>query len=220
MAFGNACLPGPKCDGAFLPLFISHKVDRQNLLDARFVSLRNGLLLAIHMTPENGGQLTIRVNNMEVAGEIIQDLCAFLTINELESVVDFPQEFEDFKKVEKGQGRNLRFRCTRLWFEAACTSVHTGWSLEIRLARSGGSADQKICERKPGLGDVWLRQKTGSKLISRVVSLTSRCVSDELVCHREHEAPGSHVLHQRVSLQPCLMIRKVSGCRRPPSSAA
>jgi Bardet-Biedl syndrome 2 protein len=78
---------------------VGHKVDRQNLLDARFVSLRNGLLLAIHMTPENGGQLTIRVNNMEVAGEIIQDLCAFLTINELESVVDFPQEFEDFKKV-------------------------------------------------------------------------------------------------------------------------
>ena len=45
------------------------------------------------------GQLTIRVNNMEVAGEIIQDLCSFLTINELESVADFPQEFEEFKKV-------------------------------------------------------------------------------------------------------------------------
>ena len=34
---------------------VGHKVDRQNLLDARFVSLRNGLLLAIHMSPENGG---------------------------------------------------------------------------------------------------------------------------------------------------------------------
>uniref|UniRef100_A0A7S1IWS5 Bardet-Biedl syndrome 2 protein homolog n=1 Tax=Eutreptiella gymnastica TaxID=73025 RepID=A0A7S1IWS5_9EUGL len=78
---------------------VGHKVDRHNLLDARFVSLRNGLLLAIHMSPENGGQLTIRVNNMEVAGEIIQDLCSFLTINELESVADFPQEFEEFKKV-------------------------------------------------------------------------------------------------------------------------
>lgn len=78
---------------------LMRKQERQTVLDTRFVSLRNGLMLAVHMSPENGGQVTIRVNNMEVAGEIIQDLCSFLTITELESVADFPQEFEDFKKV-------------------------------------------------------------------------------------------------------------------------
>eukprot|EP01006_Ploeotia_vitrea_P021632 TRINITY_DN54054_c0_g1_i1.p1 TRINITY_DN54054_c0_g1~~TRINITY_DN54054_c0_g1_i1.p1 ORF type:complete len:720 (-),score=84.74 TRINITY_DN54054_c0_g1_i1:1591-3750(-) len=78
---------------------VSHKVDRANSLDARFVSLRNGLLLSVHMTPENGGQITIRVDSMEVAGEIIQDLCSHLTITELESHADFPTEFEEFKKV-------------------------------------------------------------------------------------------------------------------------
>eukprot|EP01012_Entosiphon_sulcatum_P024785 TRINITY_DN3001_c0_g1_i1.p1 TRINITY_DN3001_c0_g1~~TRINITY_DN3001_c0_g1_i1.p1 ORF type:complete len:716 (+),score=211.22 TRINITY_DN3001_c0_g1_i1:102-2249(+) len=78
---------------------VGQKSERANVLDARFVSLRNGLLLAIHMTGENGGQVTIRVNNMEVAGEIIQDLCSSLTLTELESTADFPQELEDFKKV-------------------------------------------------------------------------------------------------------------------------
>jgi Bardet-Biedl syndrome 2 protein len=75
------------------------KTDRPSSLDARFVSLRNGLLLAIHMSSDQGGQVTIRVNNMEIAGEIIQDLCHVLTVPELESVADFPQEFEEFKKV-------------------------------------------------------------------------------------------------------------------------
>eukprot|EP00667_Euglena_gracilis_P030012 EG_transcript_40770 len=51
------------------------------------------------MSPDNGGQVTIRINSMEVAGEIIQDLCSFLTVQELESMADFPQEFEEFKKV-------------------------------------------------------------------------------------------------------------------------
>jgi len=37
---------------------------------------------------------------MEIAGEIIQDLCHVLTVPELESVADFPQEFEEFKKVD------------------------------------------------------------------------------------------------------------------------
>eukprot|EP00668_Euglena_longa_P011771 GGOE01014188.1.p1 GENE.GGOE01014188.1~~GGOE01014188.1.p1 ORF type:complete len:718 (-),score=178.66 GGOE01014188.1:160-2313(-) len=78
---------------------LGQKLERPTVLDMRFVSLRNGLLLAIHMSPDNGGQITIRINSMEVAGEIIQDLCSFLTVQELESTADFPQEFEEFKKV-------------------------------------------------------------------------------------------------------------------------
>eukprot|EP00906_Rhabdomonas_costata_P038539 RCo054403 len=78
---------------------VSQKVDRPNALEARYVSLRSGLLLSIQMTAENGGQVTVRTNDMEVAGEIVQDLCSFLTLNELESVAEFPAEFEEFKKV-------------------------------------------------------------------------------------------------------------------------
>eukprot|EP01027_Heterolobosea_sp_BB2_P022819 GEZU01033661.1.p1 GENE.GEZU01033661.1~~GEZU01033661.1.p1 ORF type:complete len:176 (-),score=72.34 GEZU01033661.1:15-542(-) len=51
------------------------------------------------MTPENGGQITIRVDDMEIAGEIIQDMCQYLTVNELESVANFPQEFEVFRQI-------------------------------------------------------------------------------------------------------------------------
>lgn len=38
---------------------------------------------------------------MEVAGDIIQDLCSFMNIQELESYADFPKEMEELKDVIK-----------------------------------------------------------------------------------------------------------------------
>merc|ERR1719389_1109996 len=51
------------------------------------------------MTNEQGGKITIRTDNMEVAGDIIQDFCAALQIDELESTASFPEEMEKFKSV-------------------------------------------------------------------------------------------------------------------------
>ena len=51
------------------------------------------------LTPDNGGTLTIRTDDMEVAGEIVQDMCGFLGVTELESVADFPSEMENFRAV-------------------------------------------------------------------------------------------------------------------------
>merc|ERR1719389_1344118 len=51
------------------------------------------------MTNEQGGKITIRTDNMEVAGDIIQDFCAALQIDELESNAQFPDEMEKFKSV-------------------------------------------------------------------------------------------------------------------------
>merc|ERR1719335_743520 len=48
---------------------------------------------------EQGGKITIRTDDLEVAGEIIQDLCAYLQVTELESVAHFPDEMENFKAV-------------------------------------------------------------------------------------------------------------------------
>merc|ERR1719335_2046641 len=48
---------------------------------------------------EQGGKITIRTDDLEVAGEIIQDFCAFLQVNELESIAHFPDEMEKFKSV-------------------------------------------------------------------------------------------------------------------------
>lgn len=50
------------------------------------------------MTLKNS-EFTLRVDNMQLAGEIIQDLCSYLNIKELDSTADFPHEFEEFKRV-------------------------------------------------------------------------------------------------------------------------
>jgi len=73
--------------------------ERGLVLDANFISLRTGEPLCISMTGEQGGCLTIRTDDIEVAGELIQDLCVFLQVTELESTANFPDEMEKFKQV-------------------------------------------------------------------------------------------------------------------------
>mmetsp|Transcript_55833 Transcript_55833/g.120703 ORF Transcript_55833/g.120703 Transcript_55833/m.120703 type:complete len:717 (+) Transcript_55833:177-2327(+) len=69
------------------------------LLDLAFISLRTGEPLCISMSAEQGGKITVRTDDIEVAGELIQDLCAFLQIQELEATANFPDEMEKFKSV-------------------------------------------------------------------------------------------------------------------------
>jgi hypothetical protein len=38
-----------------------------------------------------GGTLHVNTEDMELAGEVLQDLCVALQITELESIADFPQ---------------------------------------------------------------------------------------------------------------------------------
>lgn len=73
--------------------------DVNTLLDINFLSLRTGEPLCISMTNEQGGKITIRTDDLEVAGEIVQDFCNFLKVNELESIAHFPDEMEKFKAV-------------------------------------------------------------------------------------------------------------------------
>lgn len=69
------------------------------LIDANFLSLRTGEPLCFKMTNEQGGKITISTDDIEVAGEIVQDLCTFLQVNELESTAHFPDEMEKFRSV-------------------------------------------------------------------------------------------------------------------------
>merc|ERR1712039_683836 len=73
--------------------------DRKVVLDVSFISLRTGEPLCISMTSEQGGTVTIRTDDIEVAGEMIQDLCSHLQVTELESQANFPEEMEKFKSV-------------------------------------------------------------------------------------------------------------------------
>mmetsp|Transcript_15490 Transcript_15490/g.48734 ORF Transcript_15490/g.48734 Transcript_15490/m.48734 type:complete len:728 (+) Transcript_15490:185-2368(+) len=68
-------------------------------VDCTFVSMRDGRPIVFSMTPENGGTLTIRSDDMDVCGEIIQDLAASLSIETLEAVADFPYDMEAFRSI-------------------------------------------------------------------------------------------------------------------------
>lgn len=64
-----------------------------------FTSLRDGRDLWLRLTHENGGTMQILTEDMELAGEVLQDFCVSLQINELESLAEFPQEMESFRAV-------------------------------------------------------------------------------------------------------------------------
>merc|ERR1719215_531270 len=73
--------------------------DRNVILDVNFLSLRSHQPLCITLTNEQGGMLSIKTDDIEVAGEIVHDLCTFLQVTELESRAHFPDEMEKFKQV-------------------------------------------------------------------------------------------------------------------------
>lgn len=46
------------------------------------------------MKMEANGQMTIRTDDMELAGNLIQSLAAYLNMSDLQVTCDFPEEFE------------------------------------------------------------------------------------------------------------------------------
>ena len=68
-------------------------------IEQGFVSLRDDRPIWIRMTPDAGGTVQLRTEDMEFAGDVLQDLCAALHITELESSAEFPQEMEAFRAV-------------------------------------------------------------------------------------------------------------------------
>lgn len=93
--------------------FVNQEAGSQDVLGVRLVSLRTGKPLFIDATGDEGGTVTIRTDSMEVAGEVLQDLCAHLGISELEASAHFPEEMEDFRhvllqvRVPRGPSRTL-----------------------------------------------------------------------------------------------------------------
>ena len=71
----------------------------ESTLSVGFTSLRDGKALWLRLTQEGGGTVQILTEDIELAGEVLQDLCAFLQITELESLAEFPQEMETFRAV-------------------------------------------------------------------------------------------------------------------------
>ena len=72
-------------------------------LKASFVSIRpDQTVMVIEMVPEDGHyKMTIWCDDMELVGDVIQDLCRAIRIETLEALADFPHEMESFLGVLK-----------------------------------------------------------------------------------------------------------------------
>eukprot|EP00741_Cyanophora_paradoxa_P010844 tig00020544_g10484.t1 len=78
---------------------IEYKNTSPDSLYASFLSVRTGKALCIKMTSEAGGTIQIRTDDMDTAGEVIQDLCSFLAVQELDCTAEFPDEMEHLRGV-------------------------------------------------------------------------------------------------------------------------
>ncbi|XP_077978024.1 BBSome complex member BBS2-like isoform X2 [Glandiceps talaboti] len=66
-------------------------------LSAGFMSLRGSGPMFIKM--EQNGQVTLKTDDMDLAGDIIQALASFLGIEDLQVTADFPMHMEELKNV-------------------------------------------------------------------------------------------------------------------------
>eukprot|EP00062_Callorhinchus_milii_P018877 gi/632972814/ref/XP_007902846.1/ PREDICTED: Bardet-Biedl syndrome 2 protein [Callorhinchus milii] len=66
-------------------------------LKACFTSLRDNGQLSLKM--QANGQITIRTEDIDLAGDIIQSLASFLAIDDLQVEADFPLYFEELRQV-------------------------------------------------------------------------------------------------------------------------
>lgn len=67
--------------------------------DISFVSLRDQESLRLRMNVRGQGIVEVECDSMDLAGEIVQDLAAFLGIEELHSTASFPNELSSFQSL-------------------------------------------------------------------------------------------------------------------------
>eukprot|EP00112_Aurelia_sp_Birch-Aquarium-sp1_P014307 Seg308.11 transcript_id=Seg308.11/GoldUCD/mRNA.D3Y31 product="Bardet-Biedl syndrome 2 protein-like" protein_id=Seg308.11/GoldUCD/D3Y31 len=68
-----------------------------NELDVKFLSLRTETPLGLKMT--SNGEITVRTDNMDLAGSVVQALATFLGLTDLQSTADFPDHLEELRNI-------------------------------------------------------------------------------------------------------------------------
>lgn len=76
-----------------------------SIINVAFVALRNNKPLVMKM--EANGQMTIRTDDMELAGNLIQSLAAYLNMSDLQVTCDFPEEFEILEQTLIKVGQSI-----------------------------------------------------------------------------------------------------------------
>mmetsp|Transcript_10478 Transcript_10478/g.25127 ORF Transcript_10478/g.25127 Transcript_10478/m.25127 type:complete len:701 (-) Transcript_10478:93-2195(-) len=82
-------------NNAFSPEVVPEP-DSPKLSSLRLISMRTGRRLTLLL---EGGVVTLGTDDMELAGDLVQDLCQSLQVGELESEADFAQEMGAFQQV-------------------------------------------------------------------------------------------------------------------------
>ncbi|XP_018496842.1 Bardet-Biedl syndrome 2 protein homolog [Galendromus occidentalis] len=89
---------------------LEEEVSVREDLHMTFLSLRDSKLVTFDM--DFSGEMTIRTESMEIAGEMIQSLTSFLGIEELQSAADFPAESENLlqlmQRIEEFQSAKMQ----------------------------------------------------------------------------------------------------------------
>ena len=70
-------------------------------MNIAFINLYDGKPLIIDINTQADGKVLIKTDSMDVAGDIVQDLCSIMNISDLDSNADFPKEMEELKVVIK-----------------------------------------------------------------------------------------------------------------------
>lgn len=70
-------------------------------LNISFINLADGKPLTIDINIQLDGKVLLKTDNMEVAGDLVQDLCSSMNIQDLESYADFTLEMEELRQVIK-----------------------------------------------------------------------------------------------------------------------
>ncbi|KAL4125091.1 hypothetical protein PRIC2_008680 [Phytophthora ramorum] len=95
-------------DNAFV---LAEAIPESSQAQLSFRSLRDNSRLNISVTPQ---ETVFRTDNMELAAELVQHMCAFLEWRELESMADFPRQMEDFRNllVRVDESNAIRLKLT------------------------------------------------------------------------------------------------------------
>eukprot|EP00825_Cyclidium_porcatum_P052532 TRINITY_DN9982_c0_g1_i2.p1 TRINITY_DN9982_c0_g1~~TRINITY_DN9982_c0_g1_i2.p1 ORF type:complete len:248 (+),score=58.61 TRINITY_DN9982_c0_g1_i2:135-878(+) len=86
-------------------------------LTVYFMHIQSKLGLFIEVD-QSKGTVTIHTDSIEFAGDIVQDLCSYMNVQEIESVGEFPVELAQFKQV-LNQVENFRHSKMQITSEIA-----------------------------------------------------------------------------------------------------
>ena len=76
---------------------LTEELDTKTSLDLKFVALRDSSMLSVSMT--TGGEISVRTDNMDLAGDIVQSLGTYLGLEDLSTTCNFPSEISSLERM-------------------------------------------------------------------------------------------------------------------------